>query len=315
VAGRSRLLWAVVLIAVLALFIAACSGGRQAQPTPVPTATAAPVVLATAVPTAPPTPIPPTAVPPTAPPPPTATVAAALPPLYVANTGADGLTLRREPGGERIDGLADGTAVTPTGQERQASGRLWREVKDAQGRTGWVAADFLSSERPQPQAAPTAVVSAPTATSTRGVVAAPATATTAPPAVIAPVPPVVQPPVAAATPTRPPAAVATATRPPAAVASTATPRPPVAAPPPAAKPAPVACCKRCTTGIACGDTCISASRNCRVGAGCACNGLVEPGAPDLMMREEEFLAEAVVLEALNLEATPCEVYASVEGVE
>lgn len=32
------------------------------------------------------------------------------------------------------------------------------------------------------------------------------------------------------------------------------------------------CCKICTKGIACGDTCISASKTCRVGPGCACNG-------------------------------------------
>jgi hypothetical protein len=32
------------------------------------------------------------------------------------------------------------------------------------------------------------------------------------------------------------------------------------------------CCKVCTTGKACGDTCISASDTCHVGSGCACNG-------------------------------------------
>lgn len=32
------------------------------------------------------------------------------------------------------------------------------------------------------------------------------------------------------------------------------------------------CCKVCTTGKACGDTCIPKSSNCNVGAGCACNG-------------------------------------------
>jgi hypothetical protein len=31
------------------------------------------------------------------------------------------------------------------------------------------------------------------------------------------------------------------------------------------------CCKVCTTGKACGDTCIAASDTCHVGAGCACN--------------------------------------------
>ncbi len=31
------------------------------------------------------------------------------------------------------------------------------------------------------------------------------------------------------------------------------------------------CCKYCTTGKACGDSCISASYNCYKGVGCACN--------------------------------------------
>jgi hypothetical protein len=32
------------------------------------------------------------------------------------------------------------------------------------------------------------------------------------------------------------------------------------------------CCKVCRVGKACGDTCISRSYECHVGAGCACNG-------------------------------------------
>ena len=32
------------------------------------------------------------------------------------------------------------------------------------------------------------------------------------------------------------------------------------------------CCKICTTGKACGDSCISRDKTCQVGAGCACNG-------------------------------------------
>ena len=31
------------------------------------------------------------------------------------------------------------------------------------------------------------------------------------------------------------------------------------------------CCKTCTTGKACGDTCISRDKECRVGPGCACD--------------------------------------------
>lgn len=32
------------------------------------------------------------------------------------------------------------------------------------------------------------------------------------------------------------------------------------------------CCKVCTTGKACGDTCIAKDKKCHKGAGCACNG-------------------------------------------
>jgi len=32
------------------------------------------------------------------------------------------------------------------------------------------------------------------------------------------------------------------------------------------------CCKICRKGKACGDSCISRSKTCRAGPGCACNG-------------------------------------------
>jgi hypothetical protein len=31
------------------------------------------------------------------------------------------------------------------------------------------------------------------------------------------------------------------------------------------------CCKICSKGKACGDSCISATKTCRAGLGCACN--------------------------------------------
>jgi len=31
------------------------------------------------------------------------------------------------------------------------------------------------------------------------------------------------------------------------------------------------CCKVCSTGKACGDTCIAVTATCHVGPGCACN--------------------------------------------
>jgi hypothetical protein len=32
------------------------------------------------------------------------------------------------------------------------------------------------------------------------------------------------------------------------------------------------CCKHCTVGKACGDSCISRNDECHVGPGCACDG-------------------------------------------
>jgi len=32
------------------------------------------------------------------------------------------------------------------------------------------------------------------------------------------------------------------------------------------------CCRVCTTGKACGDSCIARNLTCHKGAGCACNG-------------------------------------------
>jgi len=43
-------------------------------------------------------------------------------------------------------------------------------------------------------------------------------------------------------------------------------------PPPAVAPPPRTCCKVCTTGKACGDSCISKSYTCHQPPGCACNG-------------------------------------------
>lgn len=57
---------------------------------------------------------------------------------------------------------------------------------------------------------------------------------------------------------------------------------PVVAPTPAPQPEPMyfqpspqpstGCCKICTTGKACGDSCISRNYTCHKGPGCACNG-------------------------------------------
>src|SRR5262249_20807764 len=141
--GRARLL---ATLAVVPLLTACGALVPPRTPTAAPVSTA-PIVFATASPAPVQTPFQAPI-----PPPPTQTAAPAIPtpappaprPLYVPNTGTDGLTLRRTPAtdGERIAVLPDGSAVTPTGQDQQVAGRQWRQVRDAQGREGWVAADF-----------------------------------------------------------------------------------------------------------------------------------------------------------------------------
>jgi Bacterial SH3 domain len=149
-AARARLLPVLVVVPLLT----ACTGlMRTSTPTPAPVSTAA-IVFATTAPatlqTTVSTPIPPPLTP-TSPPIPTPVPAAQRPAnVYVANTGTDGLSLRTTPAtdGERIALLPEGAPLTPTGQEQQVEGRRWRQVRDSQGREGWVAADFLSPSAP-----------------------------------------------------------------------------------------------------------------------------------------------------------------------
>jgi len=135
------------------LLIACTSPPRQAA-----TPTAAPVVIATAMPTAAATATRPAPTPIAQPTLTSSTSQGQAQTAYVTNTGGQGLTLRQAPGGAAIRGLPDGTAVTPTGEEQIVADRLWRKVRDAQGREGWVAADFLTAEVPaEPSSSPVAV--------------------------------------------------------------------------------------------------------------------------------------------------------------
>lgn len=122
--------------------IRAAIATAQARPTPSPKPTA----LAIA-PTAPPTPTSPAAspTPVPAPPSPTAAPPTATPSAYlVANTGGDGVYLRRAPGSdERIKAWPDRTRLTVAGADRQVGGKTWRNVKDPDGNVGWVLADYL----------------------------------------------------------------------------------------------------------------------------------------------------------------------------
>jgi hypothetical protein len=77
--------------------------------------------------------------------------------LWVANAGREGVVLRSAPGeGERVTGLADGTALVPLGEQEQRSGRSWLRVREPQGRAGWIASEFVSATPPARAGGPTA---------------------------------------------------------------------------------------------------------------------------------------------------------------
>lgn len=113
---------------------------------------------------------------------------------------------------------------------------------------------------------------------------------------------------AASTSDQPPAPSATPTQ----RTTTTAPAAPTSTPQPTATPRPDpprnagVCCRTCTTGKACGDSCISRALTCRVGSGCACNGEIPSDAPPVAMTDEEIEDEARLLAILNADVTPCE---------
>jgi len=148
--------WSTVLLAATVLLLIACAAPPRQPATP----TAGPVVIATAEPTAQPTATRPAPTPISPPTPPTTEPAGQAGTVQVANTGGEGLTLRRTPDGAAIGTLPDGAALTPTGEEQPVGDRLWRRVRDAQGREGWVAAEFLTAEVAADPSSPTPVAAA-----------------------------------------------------------------------------------------------------------------------------------------------------------
>lgn len=64
----------------------------------------------------------------------------------VANTAGLGLNLRGAPGLDHpaIAILPEGSALVALGQATSAGGQTWVKVRDAQGRVGWVAQDYLA---------------------------------------------------------------------------------------------------------------------------------------------------------------------------
>ena len=77
------------------------------------------------------------------------TAAGATRAYVVANTGGDGLNLRRTPGpdGEVVTRLPDGTRLESVGPDRTVNGVVWRNVRAPDGSEGWVAAEFTQESR------------------------------------------------------------------------------------------------------------------------------------------------------------------------
>ena len=66
--------------------------------------------------------------------------------MRVVGAGAEGVNLRAEPSasGARLKGLFDGAELELLGQDAEADGRNWHNVRDPTDRSeGWVAAEFL----------------------------------------------------------------------------------------------------------------------------------------------------------------------------
>ncbi len=77
---------------------------------------------------------------------PTADIAASPSPvpLVVGNTGGWGVFIRLTPkASDRVRAWPDGTLMLVVGEDREAEGRIWKNVMDPSGIKGWVPAEYL----------------------------------------------------------------------------------------------------------------------------------------------------------------------------
>jgi SH3-like domain-containing protein len=74
----------------------------------------------------------------------------------VANTSGQGANVRTEPGtgGRVLKTLAEGTPVDVLGPEREVDGRIWRQVRDSAGVSGWIVGGALVTPGTVPTPAP-----------------------------------------------------------------------------------------------------------------------------------------------------------------
>ena len=81
--------------------------------------------------------------------------------VRVTNTEGQGANMRSQPSAnsERIKVVRDGVELDLIGPNRQAEGRVWRNVRDDAGAVGWIPSEFLAEvretgPRPTPTPAP-----------------------------------------------------------------------------------------------------------------------------------------------------------------
>jgi hypothetical protein len=138
--------WPSALIGlVLAVFVVvgvswAAAPTRIDRPSPIPVPAVAEI---SAVATVVPTPIP-------APPLVTPEPAAVVERLRVAFTNGAGVNLREDAGqrAQRLKSMPEGAMLEVIGADQTVDGLLWRNVKDAAGTSGWVAAKFVAPVQP-----------------------------------------------------------------------------------------------------------------------------------------------------------------------
>ncbi len=85
--------------------------------------------------------------------------------VRVANTEGSKINVRAEPATTApvLEQVDEGTELEISGPDREVDGRVWRNVRLGDGRTGWMAASFLVLIPPPPTATPTATSDAPPA--------------------------------------------------------------------------------------------------------------------------------------------------------
>lgn len=149
---RTTLVLAAVLILIVVVayvlfsIVMAYFGERRPDPSSLPTPIAGPVLVpnGSPVPGASPSPGTGTVISPAASPSPSAPAAR----MKIANTDGQGANMRQRPSTTApvLRTLAEGTVVDAIGGDTNAEGRNWRNIRDVNGQTGWVASELIVPE-------------------------------------------------------------------------------------------------------------------------------------------------------------------------